>query len=59
MNSKITLRLLASTGCYAMFRGSKALGTTNTSDAATAVEHARRRFPGTTIIVKNFFRSAR
>lgn len=49
-STAITLKLLRSTGCYAMFAGSKALGTTNTNDPAQAAKYAAERFPGRPVV---------
>lgn len=49
-STAITLKLLQSTGCYAIFAGCKALGTTNTNDPARAAKYAAKLFPGRPVV---------
>lgn len=52
---KITIKFLKGAGVYAFFNGAKNVGSSNTNDVKKAVELAGKRFPKTTLIVKDFY----
>jgi hypothetical protein len=53
----LILKRLQSTGCWAVYEGSRALGGTNTDDLKKAVAFTEKNFPGRTIRIKNFYKA--
>lgn len=53
----LILKRLQSTGGWAVYEGSKALGGTNTGDLEKAVAFVEAEFPGRSIRIKNFYKA--
>jgi hypothetical protein len=54
-NMKITVKFLKSTGTFAIFAGSKNHGSNFATDKE-AVTAAQKKFPGCTVVIKDFFK---
>ena len=52
---KITIKFLKGAGIYYFFNGAKNVGSSNTNDVKQAVKMAQKRFPKTTLVVKDFY----
>jgi hypothetical protein len=57
-SKKITVKFLKGAGIYYFFAGSKNMGSSNTPNLNEAVEIAKQRFPKSTLVLKDFYKSA-
>jgi hypothetical protein len=53
---KITVKYLKSYQTFGVFRGNKAVGPSDFATDKTAVTWAQKRFPNTTVAIKNFYK---